>query len=143
MKSALDIYKSIDHLNDRFLLSNINLSWRDRTALTDIINYIKELELEAGDRTLYIERLVSRAFAQVFTLKYQEENGISEILIRNLVVDKVSQVLRLPKETWVETAAIDFYLDNPNNGMSIEEHKQNINLLIKDIIRFNTKELNV
>ena len=143
MKSTLDIYKSLDHLNDRFLNKTINLNWRDRSALVDIVNYIKELELDTGDNKMYIERLVTWAFAQVFALKYNQEQGISEVLIRDRVAYKIGQIIRSPKEVWLDTTAVDFYTDNPKNGMTIEEHKKNLKVLIKDIIRFNISEYNV
>tara|TARA_R100000734_G_scaffold3041_4_gene2847 strand:+ start:2314 stop:2745 length:432 start_codon:yes stop_codon:yes gene_type:complete len=143
MKATIDIYKSLDHLNERFLNKTINLSWRDRSALVDVVNYIKELELDTGDNKMYIERLVTWAFAQVFALKYSQDQGVSEVLIRDRVADKIGQIIRSPREVWLNTTAVDFYTDNPNNGMTIEEHKKNLKILIKDIIRFNISEHNV
>ena len=143
MKATIDIYKSLDHLNDRFLNKTINLNWRDRSALVDVVNYLKELELDTGDNKMYIERLVTWAFAQVFALKYNQDQGLSEVLIRNRVADKIGQIIRTPKEVWLDTTAVDFYTDNLHNGMTINDHKKNLKMLIKDIIRFNISEYNV
>ena len=94
MKNTSEVYKSIDYLKQRFLLDRINVSWRDKESLKNIIDYVREFEFKDEVDNRYIINAMTWGFVQVLLLKL-EDRELSSHLIRE-VLWKLEEVLNAP-----------------------------------------------
>lgn len=135
MKNTSEVYKSIDYLKQRFLLDRINVSWRDKESLKNIIDYVREFEFKDEVDNQYIIRTMTWAFVQVLLLKL-EDRELSSHLIRE-VLWKLEEVLNAPTSRWkleLETELICL----GENGSSVKNKMKDVDLLVRDVIRYNT-----
>ena len=135
MKNTSEVYKSIDYLKQRFLLDRINVSWRDKESLKNIIDYVREFVFKDEVDNRYIINAMTWGFVQVLLLKL-EDRELSSHLIRE-VLWKLEEVLNAPASRWKSELEAELICLG-ENGSSVKTKMKDVDLLIRDVIRYNT-----
>lgn len=134
------IEERIKILSD-YLSKQNNLTWAERKAFNDVVEYCYQLEKNFNDKTIYLERLCSWYIDHMFELYQDTIDEVSFEFIRDIILRKLKLILKSSPEynyLSIENNILALDIRNGNKLKPCGSVKESMKLFVRDVIVYNT-----
>ena len=134
------IEERIKILSD-YLSKQNNLTWAERKAFNDVVEYCYQLEKNFNDKTIYLERLCSWYIDHMFELYQDSVDEVSFEFIRDIILRKLKLILKSSPEynyLSIENNILALDIRNGNKLKPYGSVKESMKLFVRDVIVYNT-----
>jgi len=134
------IEERIKILSD-YLSKQNNLTWAERKAFNDVVEYCYQLEKNFNDKTIYLERLCSWYIDHMFELYQDSIDEVSYEFIRDIILRKLKFILKSSPEynyLSIENNILALDIRNGNKLKPYGSVKESMKLFVRDVIVYNT-----
>ena len=134
------IEERIKILSD-YLSKQNNLTWVERKAFNDSVEYCYQLERNFNDKTIYLERLCSWYIDHMFELYQDTIDEVSFEFIRDIILRKLKLILKSSPEynyLSIENNILALDIRNGNELKPYGSVKESMKLFVRDVIVYNT-----
>jgi hypothetical protein len=134
------IEERIKILSD-YLSKQNNLTWAERKAFNDVVEYCYQLEKNFNDKTIYLERLCSWYIDHMFELYQDTIDEVSFEFIRDIILRKLKLILKSSPEynyLSIENNILALDIRNGNKLKPYGSVKESMKLFVRDVIVYNT-----
>jgi len=134
------IEERIKILSD-YLSKQNNLTWAERKAFNDVVEYCYQLEKNFNDKTIYLERLCSWYIDHMFELYQDSIDEVSFEFIRDIILRKLKFILKSSPEynyLSIENNILALDIRNGNKLKPYGSVKESMKLFVRDVIVYNT-----
>ena len=119
------------------------MTWKEKKAFNDVVEYCTALDNHYKDKTLYLERLASWYIDHMFELNQDHIDEVSYEFVKHILIDKLSFILKTPSKynyDSIENNIMALDIRNNNKLKPYGSISEAIELFIKDAIVYNTKD---
>ena len=134
------IEERIKILSD-YLSKQDNITWREKDAFNDVVEYFSLLENTLNDKTIYLERLCSWYIDHMFELYQDSIDEVSFEFIRDIILRKLKLILKSSPEynyLSIENNILALDIRNGNKLKPYGSVKESMKLFVRDVIVYNT-----